>query len=143
MSRVAGDRSALVGLILYLIVAAAPALVFWIALRLIPAAATALDDRRRARRIDTGPPLQKVVGDLRRLRREIRGTPQRTQVRRVALLAAYDDALLEVCTIAGVDAPPLAAAAGSERAFARLLTEAALEQAGIALDPPRDGTAAA
>lgn len=139
----AGDRSALVGLILYLAVAAAPALVFWIALRLIPAAATRLDDHRRARRVQAGPPLQKVVADLRRLRREMRGTPQRTQVRRIALLAAYDDALLEVCAIAGLDAPPLATATGSDRAFARLLTEAALEQAGIALDPPRDGTAAA
>lgn len=139
----AGDRSAIVGLILYLFVAAAPALVFWIALRLIPAAATRLDDRRRARRMTTGPPLQKVVADLRRLRREMRGTPQRTRVRRVALLAAYDDALLEVCAIAGVEEPPLATAAGSDRAYARLLTEAALEQAGIAVDPPRDGTAAA
>ncbi len=139
----AGDRSALVGLILYLVVAAAPALVFWIALRLIPAAATVIDDRRRARRVPAGPSLQSVVGDLRRLRRELRGTPQRTQVRRVALLAAYDDALLEVCTIAGLDAPPLATATVADRAYARLLTEAALEQAGIALDPPRDGTAAA
>ncbi len=143
MIRVAGDRSALVGLTLYLIVAAGPALVFWIALRLVPAAVTALDERRRARRVQTGPPLQKVVADLRRLRREIRGTPQRTQVRRVALLAAYDDALLEVCAIAGVDEPPLAGAAPGDRALARLRTEAALEQAGIALDPPRDGTAAA
>jgi hypothetical protein len=43
----------------------------------------------------------------------------------------------------GVDAP-LACAVGTEdRAFARLLTEAALEDAGISLDPPQDDTAAA
>lgn len=139
----AGNRTALVGLFLYLLVAVAPALVFWLALRLVPAVVTALDDRRRARRVQAGPPLEKVVADLRRLRRELRGAPQRTRVRRVALLAAYDDALLEVCAIAGVDGPPLADAAPGDRALARLRTEAALEQAGIAVDPPRDGTAAA
>jgi hypothetical protein len=53
----------------------------------------------------------------------------------VALFGAYDETLLEACAMVGVDAP-LATATGPDRAFARLLTEAALEDAGIALDPP-------
>lgn len=130
----AGDRSALWGLFLYLVVAVAPALVFWMALRLIPAVVEALGRRRRP--LPPGPSLGAVVADVRRLRRELCGVPQRTQVRRVALLAAYDDALLECCRVVGVPDPPLASAVGSDRAFARLVTEASLEHAGIALDPP-------
>ena len=80
------------------------------------------------------------MGNLRRLRREVRGRAP-TQVRRLALLAAYDDTLIEACRIVGVDAP-LAEADPSERHFARLLTEAELEEAGIALDPPSGATAA-
>ncbi|MGH3585345.1 MAG: hypothetical protein ACRDQ0_03390, partial [Pseudonocardia sp.] len=60
---------------------------------------------------------------------------QPTQVRTVALQSAYDETLLEACAMVGVEAP-LAGARPADRAFARLLTEAALERAGIALDPP-------
>jgi hypothetical protein len=60
----------------------------------------------------------------------------------VALETAYDDTLLECCRLVEVDTP-LAAAEGHDRPFARLLTEAALEDAGIALDPPGGGSAAA
>jgi hypothetical protein len=82
------------------------------------------------------------VADLRRLRREVRYCPPATQVRTVALNAAYDHTLLDVCRIVGVDAP-LLDAPEADRAFARLLTEAVLEDAGVALDPPAGGTAAA
>jgi hypothetical protein len=141
LASVAGDRSALLGLLFYLLVAAAPTLVFWFALRLLPTAVSAVAERRRP--APPGPSLEQVVADLRRLRREIRGAPQRTRVRQVALVSAYDDVLLQVCDVVGVDAPPLATATGGDRAFARLLTEAAVEQAGISLDPPRgDATAA-
>ena len=47
---------------------------------------------------------------------------------------------MQACDIVGV-AAPLDRATESERPFARLLTEAQLEEAGIALDPP--GAAAA
>lgn len=137
-----GDRPALVGLLLYLLVAVTPTLVLWVALRLLPYAVTAILERRRARHRPPGPSLEKVVGNLRRLRREVRGPPPSTQVRRLALIAAYDETLLDVCRIVGVDAP-LGGATGSDRVFARLLTEASLEDAGIALDPPRGGATAA
>ena len=140
-----GDRPALWGLLLYLVVAASPTLLLWAAVRLLPAAVEAVDERIRGwrrRRLPPGPPLEAVVARLRRLRRELRGGAAPTQVRRLALLAAYDETLLQVCAIVGVDAP-LRTAAGPERAFARLFTEATLEDAGIALDPPTGNTAAA
>lgn len=139
----AGDRSALVGLFLFVVVAATPTLLFWAVFSLLPRWYSAFDEWRRSRRAPSGPALESVVADLRRLRREVRGTPPATQMRRVALMAAYDDVLLEACRVVGVPEPPLAAAVGNDRAFARLLTEAALEEAGIALDPPRGDTAAA
>jgi hypothetical protein len=129
-----GDRQALLGLALYVLVAATPTMMFWLALRLVPAASTRIAERRRRRHPPPRPSFEKVVCDLRRLRREVRGRPP-TMVRRVALLSAYDDTLIDLCRIVDVDAP-LASATGHERAFARLLTEAALEEAGIALDPP-------
>jgi hypothetical protein len=140
---VAGDRSALTGLLLYLLVAVAPPLTFWLALRLLPAAHARYRERRDRRRVYLGPSLERVVADVRRLRREVRSGAATTQVRRVALLAAYDGALLDLCRVAGVADPPLDGAAGPDRPFARLLTEAALEDAGIALDPPCGGTQAA
>jgi hypothetical protein len=139
---VAGDRPVLLGLLLYLLVAVAPTLVVWVAVRLLPAVVDALAERCRRPRGPSTRPLEAAVGNLRRLRREIRLRPPSTQVRRVALLGAYDETLLEVCAVVGVDAP-LAAAVGSDRPFARLLTEAALEDAGIAIDPPTGDTAAA
>lgn len=139
----AGDRSALMGLLLYLLVAVAPTVAFWIALRVIPAAWARIEERGARRREVLGPSLQQVVADVRRLRRELRGRPATTHVRRVALLAAYDDALLDACRVAGIPDPPLAGAETPDRPFARLLTEAALEEAGIALDPPCGGSQAA
>ncbi len=138
----AGDRPAVVGLLLYLAIAVTPTLVLWVSLRLLPAVAAALGERRRARRPPpVPPPLEATVADLRRLRGEVRARRYSTQVRRTAVLAAYDDALLDVCRQVDVDAP-LATAVGHDRAYARLLTEAALEDAGIALDPPAGGAAA-
>jgi hypothetical protein len=131
----AGDRPVLLGLLLYLLVAATPTVLFWAALRLLPAAVTAWAERRRRRNPPAGPALETVVANLRRLRREVCCGCYRTQVRRIAVEAAYDDTLLECCRLVEVDTP-LATADARERPFARLLTEAALENAGIALDPP-------
>jgi hypothetical protein len=141
---VTGDRPAVVGLLLYLAIAVTPTVVLWVSLRLLPALARSWGERRRTRRArlsPAGPPLERTVADLRRLRREVRARTQPTQVRRVAVLAAYDDALLDVCRLIEVEAP-LATAVGHDRVFARLLTEAALEDAGIPLDVPAGGTAA-
>jgi hypothetical protein len=129
-----GDRPVHVGLLLYVAIAVAPTVIVWLGVRILPAAVTAFWERRRRRDLPTGPCLESVVRNLRRLHRQVRDCRPPTRVRTVALLAAYDETLLEACAMVGVDAP-LAAAAGHDRAFARLLTEAALEYAGIALDP--------
>ena len=134
-----GDGSVILDLLIYALVAATPTLMVWVAVRWLPPAVGYVLDLRLQRRRPPGPTLESVVGHLRRLRREVRGKHP-TQVRHLALLSAYDDTLLQACQIVGVDAP-LTAATESERPFARLLTEAQLEDAGIALDPP--GAAAA
>ena len=134
-----GDGSVILDLLIYALVAATPTLMVWVAVRWLPPAIGYVLDLRLQRRRPPGPTLESVVGHLRRLRREVRGKHP-TQVRHLALLSAYDDTLLQACQIVGVDAP-LTAATESERPFARLLTEAQLEDAGIALDPP--GAAAA
>jgi len=136
---VPGDGSVVLELLIYALVAATPTLLVWSAVRWVPPVIGYLLDLRLQRRRRTGPSLETVVGHLRRLRREVRGK-HATQVRHLALLSAYDQTLLQACGIVGVDAP-LAEATDAERPFARLLTEAQLEEAGIALDPP--GAAAA
>jgi len=136
---VPGDGSVVLELLIYVLVAATPTLMVWSAVRWLPPAIGHVLDLRLQRRRPTGPTLESVVGNLRRLRREVRGKHP-TQVRHLALLSAYDQTLLQACGIVGV-AAPLAGATEADRPFARLLTEAQLEEAGIALDPP--GRAAA
>lgn len=131
-----GDRSAWMGLFLFVLIALAPSVMFWLALRLLPAVGSRLTERFARHRALPGPTLQDIVADVRRLRREVCDEVPRTQVRRIALLAAYDGALLDACRIVDVPDPPLADASPRERSLARLLTEAALEDAGILLDPP-------
>jgi hypothetical protein len=136
---VPGDGSVVFELLIYVLVAATPTLMVWSAVRWLPPAIGHVLDLRLQRRRPTGPTLESVVGNLRRLRREVRGKHP-TQVRHLALLSAYDQTLLQACGIVGV-AAPLDGATEADRPFARLLTEAQLEEAGIALDPP--GRAAA
>jgi hypothetical protein len=136
---VPGDGSVILELLIYILVAATPTLLVWVAVRWLPPVVGHLLDLRLQRRRPPGPSLESVVCHLRRLRREVRGKHP-TQVRHLALLSAYDDTLVQACGIVGVDAP-LEGATDAERPFARLLTEAQLEEAGIALDPP--GAAAA
>jgi hypothetical protein len=136
---VPGDGSVILELLIYALVAATPTLLVWMAVRWLPPVIGHLLDLRLQHCRRSGPSLETVVGHLRRLRREVRGK-HATQVRHLALLSAYDQTLVQACGIVGVDAP-LAEATDAERPFARLLTEAQLEEAGIALDPP--GAAAA
>lgn len=141
-----GDRSVLVGIVLFALIAFSPAVLLWLVLRL-PRAVRILWDRRRPARPAraTRAPLENLVADLRRLHAEHRGPPPSTMVRRTALLSAYDDVLLDVCDAVGIPDPPLRAAVaaggtagalGADRDLARLRTEAAVEEAGIALDRP-------
>lgn len=139
----AGGSPVLTGVLFVTTLIGAPVLLYWVAMRWLPALIGAVVERRKIRRAEqqpAGPAIEAAVADLRRLRREVRAGCQPNHVRHVALLAAYDSTLIRVCRYVEVDAP-LAVAVGSERPFARLVTESALEEAGIALDPP--GTSAA
>lgn len=164
------DRHILVGVLLYLVAVAGPALVIWAAVRLVPvvfallfgwlhrlAARSPSPGMPSARRLSLraqGRPgrepsaasFEQTVRDLHRLRAELLGPPQGTNVRRVALLAAYDDVLLTLCRQVGIDpgldGAPVRGATEAERAFLRLQTEAAVEAAGVVLDPPRAGPTA-
>lgn len=138
----AGDRPVLLGLLIYLLLAAAPTMLFWLALRVLPGAVERVDDWRARRHAPPRPCLESAVANLHRLRRDMRVGNHPTQVRRLAVQTAYDRTLIEVCGFVGVDAP-LDSATGTDRAFARLLTEAELEDAGIVLDPPGRGATAA
>lgn len=138
----AGTSPLWVGLTIYAVVTLAPTLIFWAALK-VPSALAA-----RARRTTlppSRPPIEELVADLRRLRRNLQAGTSRSRVKRVALQSAYDDVLLEVCEAVGVDTARLAATPeqGSERAFARLVAEADLESSGVELDPAGGGRAAA
>ena len=142
----AADGSVLTGVLLFAAIAFGPAVALWALLR-VPRLARLAWERMRP---DPPPrpaglPLETLVADLRRLHREVCGRPPATRVRRTALLAAYDDVLLSVCRAIDVPDPPLrraVAAGGTEgamdpdRGLARLQAEAAIQEAGIALDPP-------
>lgn len=142
----AADGSVLTGVLLFAAIAVGPAAALWVLLR-VPRMARFVWERVRPEPPvrPAGLPLESLVADLRRLHREVCGAPPPTRVRRTALLAAYDDVLLSVCRAVGVSDPPLdaAVAAGGtagaldpDRGLARLRAEAAVQEAGIALDPP-------
>ncbi len=137
-----GDRPVLLGLLIYLVLAAAPTVLFWLALRVLPPAVERVDDWWARRHGPPRPCLEQAVATLHRLRRDMRIGNHPTQVRRLAVQEAYDRTLIEVCGFVGLEAP-LGSATGTDRAYARLLTEAELEDAGIVLDPPGRGAAAA
>ena len=142
----AADGSVLTGVLLFAAIVFGPAVALWVLLR-VPRVARSVWQRVRPEPAPrpSGLPLESLVADLRRLHREVCGAPPSTRVRRTAVLAAYDDVLLDVCRAVGVSDPPLGAAVAAggttgaldpDRGLARLRAEAEVQEAGIALDPP-------
>jgi hypothetical protein len=134
----AGGSPVLTGILFLCVLTVVPVLLYWLTARCLPALVDRLAERRkirRAREQPAGPAIEAAVADLRRLRREVREGRQPNHVRHVALLQAYDSTLIRVCSYIEVEAP-LAVAVGSDRPYARLVTESVLEDAGIVLDPP-------
>jgi hypothetical protein len=148
-----GNDPVLTGIAVVVGVSFGPAVLLWLLLRLpavVRRVARAWRRRRPPPPTPAGPPLERLLADLRRLDRMRRGPPPATRVRRLALLAAYDDVLLATCRATGVDDPPLrefvahggvTGALDPGRDLARLRTEAELEATGVRIDPP--GPAAA
>ena len=81
-----------------------------------------------------GMPIERIVSDLRRIRPQARmaatGTPM---ARRLGIVAAYDDALLDACHALGVSTELDRMTDSLERESERLRTEAELERAGVDL----------
>jgi hypothetical protein len=88
----------------------------------------------RQRPIPDGMPIERIAADLRRIRPQAReavaGTPM---VRRLAIVAAYDEALLDACRALDVPTELDRMTDGLERESERLRTEAELERAGVDL----------
>jgi len=82
--------------------------------------------------VPTGMPIERIAADLRRIRPEAllpaAGTPM---ARRKAVVAAYDQALLDACRALGVPTELDTVTDGLERESERLRTEAELERAGV------------
>lgn len=81
-----------------------------------------------------GPPIDRTVADLRRLRREMARQPPGTPMAlRRAVAAAYEDALRDACHAVGVPDTFSDLPRGTEREAEWLRVEHALEQRGVHL----------
>jgi hypothetical protein len=82
-----------------------------------------------------GPPIEKIVADLRRVRRALalygqQGTPQ---VRRIGTLQAYDELLMQACRAVDVAHRLDTLRDGTELELERLRVEEQLRQAGLVI----------
>ncbi len=85
-----------------------------------------------------GPPIEEIDADLARLRAATLSAPPGTShVRRVATLAAYDEALAQACQALGLPDTLSELPLGTDREAERLRVEALLEEAGLRFTPPR------
>jgi hypothetical protein len=79
-------------------------------------------------------PIERISADLRRIRaRALAQAEGMPLVQRRAILAAYDDALMDACRALGVDTDLDAMNDDLDREGERLRTEVQLERAGIDL----------
>jgi hypothetical protein len=80
-------------------------------------------------------PIERIAADLRRIRPQaLAPTAGMPMARRKAIVAAYDEALLDACRALDVPTDLDRVTDAFERESERLRTEAELERAGVALD---------
>lgn len=135
-----GLQSILIGIGWLAVIALAPSVLFLIVVK-VPRVLEAVRERRAARRRagqPTGRPVEALAADLRRLRAELVSRRPTNNVRHTGLLAAYDDVLVAMCGRLEIATPLGELAHGRDRDVERLRAEAAVQDAGIRLDPPRD-----
>jgi hypothetical protein len=83
-----------------------------------------------------GPPIERIGGDARRLRRELLAmAPEMPMARRIGLQLAYDDVLVDACTALEVANTLTVLPLGAERDAERLYVEHELDAAGLRLHP--------
>ena len=81
-----------------------------------------------------GMPIERIAADLRRIRPQARRqAPGMPMARRRAIVAAYDEALLDACRALDVPTELGVISDALERERERLRTEAELERAGVDL----------
>lgn len=79
-----------------------------------------------------GPPLERIVRDLRRLEPEARRPREgTTNAKHRGVVLAYDDLLLDACRAVDVPTPLASLPEGIERESERLRIEYELERAGL------------
>lgn len=115
-------------------VALLPTVAFWLLLR-VPRVADWLGRRRRREPLPSGPPVELLAADLRRVRGSFATlAADAPAVRRLATGQAYDALLAQACTTVGIehelDAVPQH---GVERELERLRVEEALRGAGLTI----------
>lgn len=82
--------------------------------------------------VAAGPPIGVLSADLRRLRMAVlHPTPGQSNVRRVATLAAYDDALGDACAALGLPDTLSGLPSGTDREAERLRIEWLLHEQGL------------
>jgi len=126
------------GVLWYALIVLAPVVLFWVALR-VPRMVDEARDRRATRLLAQqphGPPIERLAIDLRRLRSELVAQLPTNNVRRTALLSAYDSVLTAMCERLGIGTGLGSASTRQDRELERLRAEAAIEQAGVPLASP-------
>ncbi|TWP51799.1 hypothetical protein FKR81_13150 [Lentzea tibetensis] len=117
-------------LVLYVIAAVAPSLLFWALLRL----PRLIRRMRHPKLVVEAPPVEMIAADLRRVRRVLRfyqpGTPA---VRRISARQAYDELLKQACLAVDVEHRLDTLPEGVDRDIERLRVEESLRCAGLRL----------
>jgi hypothetical protein len=113
---------------------------FWLLAHAVEAATLGRSGARRTwfasstRGIPDGLPIERIAADIRRIRPQARhlesGMPM---ARRIAIVAAYDEALMDACRALDVPTDLDRIVDSLERESERLRTEVELERAGVDL----------
>lgn len=98
----------------------------------IPRLVSRLGRRRPA--VPTGPPIEKLAADLRRVHRVLTNyAPGTPVVRRIGTLQAYDELLIQACRAVDVDHQIGRLPPGTDLELERLRVEEQLRDAGLAI----------
>lgn len=117
---------------LYTVVAVAPSVLFWCALK-VPALLRWWR-RRREPEVPAGPPIEKLAADLRRVHRLLAELPDgASAVRRYGTRQAYDALLVQACREVEVEHRLDDLPEGFDRGIERLRVEESLAERGLSV----------
>ncbi|MEV6910466.1 hypothetical protein [Amycolatopsis sp. NPDC051071] len=117
---------------LYTVVAVAPSVLFWCALKVPPV--LRWWRRRREPEVPAGPPIEKLAADLRRVHRLLADLPSgASAVRRYGTRQAYDALLVQACREVEVEHRLDTLPEGFDRGIERLRVEESLAERGLSV----------